>query len=102
MSDLARQIKEKALSLGYVGCGIINVEDVFEYASKLKERMSRVRFGWLQFQQFRKFANPQKEHEWAKAIIITLNDNTVYTGQSKVLRMKKGIPKQSYHAKKAN
>ena len=78
MNDLALHIKEKALSLGYAGCGIIKVDDVAEYAVKLKERMTHVRWGWLQFGQFRKFAKPQKENAWAKSIIITLNDNTVY------------------------
>jgi len=78
MKELALQIKEKALSLGYAGCGIIKVDDVAEYGVKLKERMSRVRFGKLQFGQFKKFAKPQKANKWAKSIIVVLNDNTGY------------------------
>ena len=78
MSELALQIREKALSLGYVSCGIVKVDDVAEYASKLRERMSTVRWGWLQFRQFLIFAHPQKANGWAKSIVITLNDNTVY------------------------
>ena len=78
MNNLAVQIKEKALSLGYTNCGIISVDDVVEYSAKLKERMSSVRWGWLQFRQFQKFSHPQKANGWAKSIVITLNDNTVY------------------------
>jgi len=82
--DLALHIKEKALSLGYANCGIIKVGDVAEYASKLEERMSRVRWGRLQFGSFRKFANPQKANTWAKSIVVTLSDNTVYNIPEKI------------------
>ena len=76
--DLALKVREKALSLGYANCGIIKVGDVAEYTSKLEERMSRVRWGRLQFGQFRKFASPQEKNTWANSIIITLNDNSIY------------------------
>ena len=78
-NELALQIKEMALLLGYSNCGIIKVSDVADYAQKLEERMSRVRLGLVAYGQFRKFATPQKEHEWAKSIILTVTNNTVYS-----------------------
>lgn len=78
MDTLALRIKEKAISLGYTNCGIIRVAAVAGYADRLAERMSRVRWGWLQFWPFKKLAYPQKRYGWAKSIIVVLNDNTVY------------------------
>ena len=90
--DLTLIIKEKAMSLGYAGCGIIKVSDVGEYASKLEERISRVRLGKLQFGRFENFATPQKSNSWAKSIVLTLNDNTVYNIPEKL----KGVYAKDY------
>jgi len=70
MENLAQKLKEHALQMGYEKCGIIKIEDVSDYADKLKERMLRVMLGYIQFSQFKGFAIPAKQIPWAKSIIV--------------------------------
>jgi len=70
MENLAQKVKEQALQMGYEKCGIIKIEDVSDFAKKLKERMSRITLGYIQFSQFKGLANPAKQFPWAKSIIV--------------------------------
>jgi epoxyqueuosine reductase len=70
MSELADKIKDRAVQMGYEKCAIIKIEDVADYADKLKERMSRIFMGQIQFSRFKGFADPKKQFPWAKSIIV--------------------------------
>ena len=78
MENLAQKIKNEASQLGYEKCGIIKISDVSDYADKLKERISDVFLGFIQYAQFRKFANPAKQYPWAKSIIILSTSHAKY------------------------
>ena len=78
MSNLAEDIRNKAISLGYDNCGIIQISEMHEYGEKLKERMTKVTLGSIAYRNQKKFTEPEKYHPWAKSVIVTLNDNAVY------------------------
>jgi epoxyqueuosine reductase len=73
---MTQTIQDKARELGYEKCGIIKIGDVADYSVKLKERMSRVFLGPIQFSQFKGLANPP--FPWAKSIIILSGSITGY------------------------
>lgn len=70
MAVSAVEIAEKAIELGYDKCGIIPVEMMRGYEAKLKERMEHFPETRRKYEGFRKFAYPEKEFPWAKAIVI--------------------------------
>ena len=71
-------IHEKAIQLGYEKCGIIKIEDVSDFADKLKERMFSIFLGPFQYAKFRGFATPQTQFPWAKSIIVLSRSITKY------------------------
>ena len=70
MAVSAAEIAEKAIELGYDKCGIIPVEMMRGYEAKLEERMEHFPETRRKYEGFRKFAYPEKEFPWAKAIVI--------------------------------
>lgn len=70
MAVSAAEIVEKAIELGYDKCGIIPVEMMRGYEAKLEERMEHFPETRRKYEGFRKFAYPEKEFPWAKAIVI--------------------------------
>jgi epoxyqueuosine reductase len=78
VETLARTIKEKALELGYEKCGIIKLSEYAGFSDKLKERISRIFLGRLQFGQFRKLGTPEKERPWVKSIVVAVRNYAGY------------------------
>lgn len=70
MAVSAAEIAEKAIELGYDKCGMIPVEMMRGYEAKLEERMEHFPETRRKYEGFRKFAYPEKEFPWAKAIVI--------------------------------
>lgn len=69
---LAQKIKEKALSLGFDGCGIIPVSQMQEYEEKLNERMEACPASKPMLEGFRKYGALQKKYEWAKSVLVCI------------------------------
>ena len=78
METLARTIKEKAIELGYEKCGIIKLSDYAGFSDKLKERMSRLFLGRLQYAQFTKLGTPEKDRPWVKSIVTAVRNYAGY------------------------
>jgi len=78
MENIAQAIKEKAIALGYEKCGIIRISAVADYSDRLKERMSRIFLGRLQYGQFMAFAHPKKLYPWAKSIVVLVHSYAGY------------------------
>ncbi len=70
MAVSAAEIVEKAIELGYDKCGIIPVEMMRGYEARLEERMEHFPETRRKYEGFRKFAHPEKEFPWEKAIVI--------------------------------
>ena len=70
MAVSAAEIAEKAIELGYDKCGIVPVEMMRGYEARLEERMERFPETREKYEGFRKFAHPESEYPWAKAIVI--------------------------------
>ena len=70
MAVSAAEIAEKAIELGYDKCGMIPVEMMRGCEAKLEERMEHFPETRRKYEGFRKFAYPEKEFPWAKAIVI--------------------------------
>lgn len=70
MAVSAAEIAEKAIELGYDKCGMIPVEMMRGHEAKLEERMEHFPETRRKYEGFRKFAYPEKEFPWAKAIVI--------------------------------
>jgi epoxyqueuosine reductase len=64
------EIITKALELGYDKCGIIPVQSMLEYESKLDERIKHFPESKEKYDPFRSFSSPHIKYPWAKAIIV--------------------------------
>ena len=70
MQTEAVDIVNKAIALGYDTCGIIPVEQMAGYEARLEERMEHFPQTREKYEGFRRFAHPQTEYPWAKAVVI--------------------------------
>jgi len=68
--NLAGKIRNKALELGFVSCGIIKIDAVEDYADRLKERINLFPESKPIIENLFRFAHPQKTYDWAKSIIV--------------------------------
>lgn len=68
--SLAVKVREKALELGFIACGIIKVDAVEDYADRLKERIELFPESRPIIEPLIRFAQPQKAYPWAKSIIV--------------------------------
>lgn len=68
--DLAKQIADKAVALGFESCGIIRVEEMAGYGERLAERMDKVPSFRTQGERLAPFAHPQAKYPWAKAVVV--------------------------------
>lgn len=68
--DLSTQIRNKALELGYEDCGIIKIDEMKEYATKLSERIDRFPESKPFIENFFSFADIKQNFPWAKSIIV--------------------------------
>jgi epoxyqueuosine reductase len=63
-------IKEKAISLNYEDCGIIDLQEMEGYAEKLNERAMCFPENKQFLESFYRFAELKKHFEWAKSIVV--------------------------------
>lgn len=70
MTICALDIVKKATELGFDKCGIVPVERMEGYESRLEERMEHFPQTKEKYEGFRSFAHLQKEYPWAKAVVI--------------------------------
>lgn len=68
--SLAREIREKALSLGYEKCGIIKVEEMSEYGDALASRIDEYPSDRPFLERLRAFADVRQIFPWAKSLIV--------------------------------
>jgi epoxyqueuosine reductase len=69
--DIARSIREKALELGFEGCGIIPVSDLLGYGEKLKERQAVFPMAkGPMADMLGRYADISPVYPWAKAVIV--------------------------------
>ncbi|MDQ1281274.1 MAG: hypothetical protein QG670_2539 [Thermoproteota archaeon] len=77
-SDLAVQIRNKAIDLHYKKCGIIKISDMLEYADKLRERIERIPETKPYTERFYSFSNLQSNYAWAKSIVVCVRREGKY------------------------
>ncbi len=70
MTVNASDIVKKAIELGFDKCGIIPVEKMRGYETRLEERMAYFPETREKYEGFRSFAHVQKKYPWAKSIVI--------------------------------
>lgn len=69
-SQLAKEIHETAISLGYEKCGIIAVNELRGYVEKLTARIRRFPDTKVKLNDFFRFANPEEKYPWVKSVVI--------------------------------
>lgn len=70
MAITALDIVNKAIELGFDKCGIIPVQMMSDYETRLEERMEHFPQTRDKYEPFRSFAHLQNDYSWAKAIVI--------------------------------
>ena len=68
--NLANDIRNKALELGYDDCGIISTASMKGYAEKLSARIERFPDCEPKMKYFYNFASPEQKFPWAKSVVI--------------------------------
>ena len=70
MNITAKEIHDKALALGYEGCGIIKIEAMRGYEDRVNRRIERFPETKPYNSYLAKFAKPDEAEPWAKSIIV--------------------------------
>lgn len=70
MTATALDIVNKAIEFGFDKCGIIPVDMMRGYESRLQERMERFPETRNKYEPFRSFAHLQNDYPWAKSVVI--------------------------------
>lgn len=68
--DLAKQVVDKALELGYEGCGIIKVDAMAGYDEKLEQRLRQVPETPQKQAQYFGAVHFREDFPWAKSIVV--------------------------------
>lgn len=68
--ELASEIKELAVKVGYAACGITTAEPFEKFALAIEERINRFPKAAHLYAEMRKRANPCSSSPWAKSIIV--------------------------------
>ena len=76
--QLARAIRDKAYTLGYVGCGIIPIEKLNGYEEKLEERVRKVPESAAFYAARRRFIEPNKRFPWARSVVVVAERYGIY------------------------
>jgi len=70
MQTTAQAIQDKAHELGYEKCGIIPLEMMYEFESKLEERTRNVPSASGFYERQKRLIDPTKTYPWAKSIVV--------------------------------
>jgi len=71
-------IVNKALELGYENCGIIRIDDMSDFAEKLRERIEKAPGNDEFYGRYFRFANLRDERPWAKSIVVCVINYGIY------------------------
>lgn len=72
-TQLTNRIKQKALDVGYVACGITDASPFTEYLDALDHRIRRYPESAHLYQQLRDNGYPKKQAAWAQSVIVCLS-----------------------------
>ena len=70
--ELAEKIRNRALELGFDGCGIVKLDALREFESMLDERIEACPDSKPMLEVIRKYAAPEKTYEWAKSVVVCI------------------------------
>lgn len=86
-NDLAQQIRNKALELGFDGCGIIKLDALKDFAEKLDERIEACPDSKPMLEAIRQYAAPDSTYAWAKSVVVC----TTWYGKYKIPEKLRGL-----------
>lgn len=72
-TQLTHRIKQKALDVGYVACGMTDASPLTEYLDALEHRIRRYPESAHLYQKLRDNGYPKKQAEWAQSVIVCLS-----------------------------
>ena len=75
---LAESIKEKAIQLGFEGCGIIPIDEMREYEEKLNQRIEACPASKPMLEPLRKYAKLYETYDWSKSVIVCVTSYNQY------------------------
>ncbi|HOV15233.1 MAG TPA: 4Fe-4S double cluster binding domain-containing protein [Spirochaetota bacterium] len=75
---IGKEIRDKALEIGFDGCGIIKIDEIKEYFDTLNKNSIEYPELKLFYDNLGKLAFPEKTHQWAKSIIVCVNNYGKY------------------------
>jgi epoxyqueuosine reductase len=67
--EIALKIIEKAASLNFERCGIVGVDKMREYGTKVAERIARFPESAGMYRRFLAFAEPERDFPWARSVV---------------------------------
>ena len=76
--ELGLQIRSKALEIGFDQCGILKVDELKDYADILAQRTNDYPDAKPLYDVLSKLAFPQKTYDWAKSVIVCVNNYAKY------------------------
>jgi epoxyqueuosine reductase len=68
--EIAQKIVEKAVALNFERCGIVGVDKMREYGTKVATRIERFPKSAGMYRQFLAFAEPERKYPWARSVVI--------------------------------
>jgi epoxyqueuosine reductase len=71
--SLTAAIKQKALELGYVSCGITDASPFTEYLEALEKRIQRYPESAHLYQDLRENGYPKNQADWAQSVIVCIS-----------------------------
>lgn len=69
-NDLAVKIRNKAIELGFEGCGIVKLDKLKGYEEILDRRIEDCPESKQSLELFKKYSNLENAYPWAKAVVI--------------------------------
>lgn len=69
---LERDIRKKALELGYEDCGIVRFTDLAGYREKLEERIAAIPMGGQAFERLKGYENPAAALPGMKSLVVAI------------------------------
>lgn len=77
-NNLAQKINDKAIELGFDGCGIVKLAELKGYEEKLKQRMEACPNSKPMLEGMRKYAVLDNTYPWAKSVVVCITRYGMY------------------------
>jgi epoxyqueuosine reductase len=106
--EIALEIVEKAASLNFERCGIIEVDRMREYGAKVNERIARFPESAGMYRRFLSLAEPDRDFPWARSVVACSWRHGVYRvpeglagliGKSYLFDVRRGRNSEGYRAR---